>query len=57
MTAAKMHGESVTDVGEPAAMERDAIVSKRRNGVLENVRACGICGADLRSDSPQEVVR
>ena len=57
MTAAKMHGESVTDVGELAAMERDAIVSKRRNGVLENVRACGICGADLRSDSPQEVVR
>ena len=57
MTTAKMHGDVLADVGEPAVMERDAIVPRRRNGVILEVRACGSFGADLRSGSPQGVVR
>ena len=57
MTTAKMHGDVLADVGEPAVMERDAIVPRRRNGVIPAVPACGSFGADLRSGSPQGVVR
>lgn len=57
MTTAKIHGDVLADVGEPAVTERDAIVSKRRNGVILDVQACGSCGNDLRSGSPQGVVR
>ncbi len=57
MTTAKMHGDVLADVGQPAAIERDAIVPKRRNGVILDVQACGSCGTDLRSGFPQGVVR
>jgi hypothetical protein len=57
MTTLKMRGAVLADVGKPAAMERDAAVPKRRNGVLGDVQARGSCGTDLRSGSPQGVVR
>lgn len=57
MMAAKGHADVLADVGEPAAMERDAILPKRRNGVLGDAQGRGICATALRMGSPQEVVR
>src|SRR5215216_7757725 len=47
MAAEKMRGAVFTDIGELVVKERDVPVLERKDEVILDVQACGICGTDL----------